>query len=982
MTGKWASQLAMLLLCGFIWATAGQAREPLLGNPPVVRHALDPGLEPANFDIAQDHRGIVYLANSHGVLTYDGERWTLIPLSNHDMVRSLAVAADGRVHVGGYGVFGYLQEDAEGQARFVDLTPGVAGVMEGRELADIWDIVVSDDVVWFRALRDVFRWNPRTDQIDHWHHPGRFGAIIVHQGQTLLQFRGVGLHRLLEDRWELLPETAALTDLVFDLLPLADGGLLTLGVDGRWWRWQDGELLALEMPEGLPPSSHFEHSIQLGDGSLALAGADGSVYLVDRQLRQWRRLVVATDFLAGAVAARGGGFLVASDDAFFHISWPSQWTVTGAEDGVRGSLSDVVRWNGVDHLLSTTGLARLESTASGPERIQPLDLPAVTVHAMHPLDSQRSLIAENHRLSLLENGALRPLFDDAIYAREFLPSVHVPGRIYIGTELGLRILQPAAAGYAISPSAAFGREVRAIGLVERAPDELWFGSVRHGVWRIRLDETGSIVEQRSFTPDDAPLQGNQAAARIALLSDGVLRVSLPMGLYRIEDERLVVDDLYGLAALRPADSLLQLVETDDGTLWAYGSAGVYSRAPEQRWLEQPVQQLRRGAFVGHRLEPGGGITLIGSRGLLSFDPSVAIDQAQAPQLQLRSVTRIFPDGRREPLPLRPETPPELTRGDYAISFQFALPEFSTVQTTRYQGRLLGYGEPWSDWSRSRGFGYSRLRPGDYAMELRARDASGRLSQTQAWSFRIVPPWYASWWARSLAGLLALLLALAGLNWFVQRRLRRLDEDRRRLAELVGARTQELASANQRLQQMAHQDGLTGIANRRRLDDFLAQAWQQARSAAQPLALLAIDVDHFKHYNDSHGHLAGDELLKALARVLAEGLRSERDLLARFGGEEFLVVMPATRIGEAMQVAERLREQVSASALGTTISIGVASQVPDDDDASALIAAADQALYAAKAAGRNRVERASWSGVGSRESEGPGLRAQGPEKQEP
>jgi diguanylate cyclase (GGDEF)-like protein len=762
---------------------------------------------------------------------------------------------------------------------------------------------------------------------------------------------------LLHDRWELLPGTTALTELVFSLLPLADGSLLTLGVDGRWWRWQDRELRAQTMPTGLPPSSQFEHSLILSDGSLALAGADGSIYLVDRQLQRWRRLVVASDFLSGVVAARGGGFLVTADDAFFHIAWPSQWTVTGAEEGVRGSLFDVVRWNGADHLLSTSGVARLDPAASGLDRVQPLALPPGAVLALHPLDGERALVAENHRLSLLEAGQLRPLFDDAIYAREFLPSRFEAGRIHVGTELGLRILQPAAGGYAISPPAALGREVRVVGLVERAEGEVWFGSVRHGLWRVRLDEAGAIIDQRSLTPDDLPLRGSQAAARVALLSDGVLRVSLPMGLYRVDGDRLVADDLHGLASLRPAGSLLQLVETDDGALWAYGSAGVYRRAPAQDWIEQPVAHLRRGAFVGHRLEPTGGITLIGTRGLLSFDPSVPIDPMQPPQLQLRSVARIHPDGRRDALPLSPKAPVELPAGDYAISFQFALPEFGAVEAARYRGRLDGYAEPWSEWSRSRGFSYSRLRPGDYALELQARDANGSVSQTEPWAFRIVPPWHASWWARLLAGLLLLLLVLLGVSWFVRRRLRRLDEDRRQLADLVGARTQELASANQRLRQMAHQDGLTGIANRRRLDDFLADAWQQARAQAQPLALLAIDVDHFKRYNDAHGHLAGDELLKALAGRLAEGLRSERDLLARFGGEEFLIVMPATTLVEAVQVAEGLREQVSASALGATISIGVASQVPGDDDSSTLIAAADRALYAAKAAGRNRVEMA-------------------------
>lgn len=963
--GGWV-RLTSLLLSALVWAwaTASDAREALQGSPPVVRHALDPGFDPSNFGIAQDHRGVVHLANASGVLSFDGERWGLTPLSNHDMARSLAVAADGRVYVGGYGVFGYLQVDAAGQSRFIDLSPKFAAALEGRELADIWGILVTDEAIWFRAVRDLFRWNPHTDQISHWHHPGRFGAMGVHDGQTLLQFRGSGLHRLVGDRWEPLAGTEALTDLVFALLPLVDGSLLTLGVDGRWWRWQDGRLSAQEMPVGLPPSSQFEHSLSLSDGSLALASADGSVYLLDSQLRQWRQLALATDFLSGVIPARGGGLLVVSDAAFFQIGWPSQWTVLGAEDGIRGSLFDVVQWGDVDYLLSSAGLARMNPAAQGQAQIRLLDLVSGSVLALHPLDEQRSLVAENHRLALLDGPALRPLFDDAIYAREFLPSRFHPGRIYVGTEIGLRVLQSAAAGYAISPPAAQGREVRVIGMVERTPDELWFGTIRHGLWRVRLDETGAIVEQRGFTPNDAPLQGNQAAARVALLSDGVLRVSFPSGLYRVEGERLVADEVDGLAAQRVPDSLLQLVETDDGAWWAYGGGSVYRRAPEQDWTEQPVQQLRRGSFVGHRLEPGGGITLIGSKGLLSFDPSIMVDAAQAPQLQLRSVTQIFPDGRREPLPLRPESPPELAHGDYAISFQFALPELGTVDSTRYQGRLHGYGEPWSDWSRSRGFSYSRLRPGDYSLELRARDAGGRLSQTEPWPFRIVPPWYSSGWARALAGLLLLLLAMAGLNWIVRRRLRRLDEDRRRLAELVAERTRELASANQQLQQMAHQDGLTGIANRRRLDDHLADAWQQARVQAQPLALLAIDVDHFKLYNDSRGHLAGDELLKALAGLLGEGLRSDRDLLARFGGEEFLVVLPATPINEALQVAERLRQRVAASGLGATISIGVASQLPDGDDPSALIAAADRALYAAKAAGRNRVEGANWPEVGT------------------
>lgn len=159
------------------------------------------------------------------------------------------------------------------------------------------------------------------------------------------------------------------------------------------------------------------------------------------------------------------------------------------------------------------------------------------------------------------------------------------------------------------------------------------------------------------------------------------------------------------------------------------------------------------------------------------------------------------------------------------------------------------------------------------------------------------------------------------------------------------------------------DALTGIANRKRFDDFLQDAAGQAMNNGRPLCLVMIDIDHFKTFNDLHGHIAGDQVLKLVARTLCDAVRTT-DLPARYGGEEFVVVMPATSLSECVHVAERIRttlagrkivKRTTGESMGNiTLSIGVARYRPGDS-LPALVQRADAALYRAKSKGRNRVE---------------------------
>lgn len=179
--------------------------------------------------------------------------------------------------------------------------------------------------------------------------------------------------------------------------------------------------------------------------------------------------------------------------------------------------------------------------------------------------------------------------------------------------------------------------------------------------------------------------------------------------------------------------------------------------------------------------------------------------------------------------------------------------------------------------------------------------------------------------------------------------------------------EKLLVLQQELEALSFKDGLTGIANRRQFDASLEREWAQASRDHTPLSLLMLDVDLFKQYNDLYGHLQGDTCLVTIAQALGQAAVRPRDVVARFGGEEFVILLPETDAQGAREVAERCQRLIAQQALEhklsphgqrVTLSIGVGTAIPDAAaQHSALLQAVDRQLYAAKQQGRNRIEGA-------------------------
>ena len=450
-------------------------------------------------------------------------------------------------------------------------------------------------------------------------------------------------------------------------------------------------------------------------------------------------------------------------------------------------------------------------------------------------------------------------------------------------------------------------------------------------------------------------------------SGGLARVRLQAGLDALQFESpqsLAVEDVGSVEGLLSDRRGRLWLATHRGLLRfdpALGSMRRFTRADglaADEFSSRGLLSTRRGWFV-----------LGGIDGLTAFDPLALPERLQSPQPRLSAIELA---GQRQVLP--PPGPDGLPvlRLDHAhapLLLDFSALVFEGQRGLRYRARL-GESQPFSELGPRRSLSIDRLQHGRHVVELEV-DNQGQAARRALLAIEVTPPLSATWGFR-IATALLLAGALAALYLW---RVGELTAQRRRLAAQVAERTRELsaqkdalqataqalAHANERLRQLSLVDELTGLANRRSLIERL----QQAAAMPAPGAIAVIDLDHFKRINDGFGHQAGDAVLQDFAQLLRSECQGQA-VGGRWGGEEFLCVLPEVAADdEAARWADRLLERVRArrvehqgSVLPYRVSIGLALGRPGEP-LDQWLARADDALYRAKAAGRDtrRLDRA-------------------------
>ncbi|MEA1676006.1 two-component regulator propeller domain-containing protein [Nitrospirillum sp. BR 11163] len=417
---------------------------------------------------------------------------------------------------------------------------------------------------------------------------------------------------------------------------------------------------------------------------------------------------------------------------------------------------------------------------------------------------------------------------------------------------------------------------------------------------------------------------------------------------------------FGLAQGMPHPNVCSLEMDGDGVIWAGTDDGLARIDPET--LE--VRAVRRADgsalvdyFVGASTATPAGEALFGSKGGMTVVRPGTLPPWRFPAPVV--ITDLRVGGHPMPVARAAAGPLVLTPETNSLAAEFAALDYTAPGRNRYAYRLEGYDTDWIQADVNRRLAvYSNLPPGDYTLRLRGSNRDGVWAERDlTLPLRVMPAWYQRLGVRLLAGALVVVAVTLLVRW-------RTAYLRRRQAELesqIADRTADLRAANDRLTHLATTDPLTGCANRHHFMERARDMIALASRHGTPLTLAILDLDEFKHVNDTHGHPGGDAVLALTGRIIAGHVRST-DLVGRIGGEEFALLMPHTAAHGARLLADRLRQAIGdecvaiegGASIRVTASLGLA-ELNSGEDLDALYVRADAALYRAKQSGRNRVE---------------------------
>ncbi|WP_223789854.1 ligand-binding sensor domain-containing diguanylate cyclase [Marinicella meishanensis] len=926
------------------------ARATIVGTPPLTEIHIPAEPYITVFDMAQDHNNVIYLTNDKGLQVFDGNRWHTVLIPDTILTRELLVDEDGTVYAGGYDFFGRVERNALGQYVFIDLTPDNNPI----KFASIWEIINCQGLIYFRALNHVFQYAPQTGNINSWSFEGRLGDIICYAGEVWLQDRTEGMKVLQDGVWADSPIQLQDNSLIYDLQTLDDGRVFIHSQSDNWRVINGHEVETIAFDTPLPPLGSFANSLTLSDNQVVMGGKDGALTFLNFNDFTAQSFQLSNDWISAIIRANDGGLLILSNFTIYHLTWPSPWRIQNRDAGLSSDIFDLAVWN--DHLYATSRAGvymevSQQQTGQG-KNFKTLDWTHQEAWNLLPLNDEEMLLAESHRAYLIKTDQSKQALTDVIYPRVFQPSKFHPDRIYLHTELDTRLLSQQGEqwhDWVVAPG-------KPRNVIELTPDTLLITTVEGRFFKVILNDTLDAVEATVEMHNQAGIPASETA-KLTLYEGPNQRIfgQTENAYYEFADNQLASSDMLGLGALLPPDQLSNMGLSPTGQFWVSSSDHIYL-LDEQQWLTIDASEHIQGGIYAVEFMADQ-IKIAANSVILSYLLNHPHDQAPVSGKMLITAASLTPKDGSGPVafPVSGSTPFTIGADVGGLTIQYSFTDIKHQTATQYQYRLVGHNNQWSPYSHNTQASFLELPAGDYAFEVRAKDVNGQDHSSPQLIFTVEPHWYLTPLAKTAWFIATLLLLWLLLRVYLWWRERKHEEQKRALKAIINEKTQALKLANEALQDLAHKDPLTGLSNRLFLDQYINDLID---GQVEQLAVIMMDMDHFKRYNDTQGHLAGDQLLEKFAQSLLTRIKRKQDLVARYGGEEFLMIMPKTDQQHTLMAAENIRSHTENQPEKTTVSIGVAfansQPIQSAKDVFALIDLADKALYEAKTTGRNQV----------------------------
>lgn len=621
--------------------------------------------------------------------------------------------------------------------------------------------------------------------------------------------------------------------------------------------------------------------------------------------------------------------------------------------------------------VSSTASDRLSSDVVYKIYVDPTEVLWIgTASGLHRLDGSRSNIRVYHF------GELRRDFINTI-----APSSS--GKLWVGTGGDVVRFDPGDGSFEVfahSQDDPSSRSVTGTSVIlEDRRGRVWMGSEHHGGG---LDQFDSIAKTfKHFRPEQGSETALPSDAVTALHEDrnGRIWVGTGSGLAELitSDEGVVSFRVRLFSTSVGTAKILAITSDSASKIWISTVGGLLRIDPDTGLAQSfgPSDGLSGAYATGAVLAVEGNLYFSGYKGITKVWPECAGRILRAPQVALTHVRigqesivqSIYANGSQLMGP--PVHPRSLivAAGAKTVSFGFAALHDLDPDRNSFKFALDGLDNEWVNTQPGqRTVSYTNLDPGEYRFRIRAWQPDSGWSDELTFPVTVLPQFWQTSWFRIVAMLVLLLLLAVLYQWRV-RHLRKLSAT---LRKKVAERTAALEKSNAKLAELSNTDMLTGIGNRRAFESSLESEMRRARRTGKEIALILFDIDHFKSFNDTYGHQAGDGALNVFGQMLAQYAQRPGDLAARYGGEEFALLLPEATEDFALNLAEQICVHLQEKGVAhsssphkvMTVSAGAAVLVPTDAQScsASLIALADRALYKAKHFGRNRAVLASSS----------------------
>ncbi|MEM8889231.1 MAG: triple tyrosine motif-containing protein, partial [Bacteroidota bacterium] len=783
-----ASTACLFLGCVNLFAQ-GNPRElgiPLIRN--FTHEEYDGFIQ--NWDIVQDPRGFIYVANNSGILEYDGVNWRKIPVPGNPVIRSLAVDDQGTIFVGALGDLGYLKADSLGELSFASLTHFLPE--NRRDFNDVWNTYSTSAGIYFQTEKYLFHWQYHSSEVVGrvnekgsffvWDQEEKIASAFVLNDEIYLNSYHKGIKKVVGDSLQLIPGGESFAQMFFNFfLPFEVEGqdyfALTGSASTNTLYTYNGKEFK-EFPISNDLKAFFEenrlymNAVSLLNGEIAFPSLRGGLVIMDKageiKFVLDEKQGLQDQFIINLFQDRDESIWLSLGDGISRFEYPSPISVFDKRLGLDVPAYHMTRHMGKFCLATEDGVYLLDEAEREEGAFSRFTkLPGINDQSWKILPlGQEVLIANAHGVYQVKNKQVRRLSQE--HAFTLNQSRYDPETIWIGEKEGLRLMKKSGENWMISRKIP---EIhgKILNVIEEDAQHLWISTWTNQFIRISFNEEAQSQilkgEDGSLEVELAPYEIDFFGPEHALPSgflrmaylDEKLMLYTSDGLLRYDEfEKVFIPDTrFGKALSAPGLLIDRIAQDQEGNLWMAvienGEVEIhkFEKGSEGDYVADSTIRLRQ-SVVGEFIDwiypdpvyPGQ-IWIAGTHGLINFNAHLHPKRKQEENLktQIRSVyvrgdSLIFGGA-----PGREELTTPLKYDDNELRFRYAAPFLKDPEKNSYQVFLEGFDKNWSTWTYESQKDYTNIPEGKYTFRVRARDYAGRLADESRLSFQIEAPWY-------------------------------------------------------------------------------------------------------------------------------------------------------------------------------------------------------------------------------------------------